>query len=70
MKVINYVFLCSLLVITHLCIACPTCIGRIDKNMPPFFSAEFDEHYNAHYSEAEVPVDGASDTNTSDGEEA
>jgi len=25
--------------------ACPTCIGRLEADTPPFFSNEFDEHY-------------------------
>lgn len=66
MTAINYAQLFFLLVITQLCNACPTCIGRLDKNMPPFFSAEFDEHYNAY---TQVPVDETSDTEGSDGEE-
>lgn len=63
----NYVQLLFLLLIAQLSNACPTCIGRIDKSMPPFFSAEFDEHYNVY---AQVPVDGESDTESSVEEEA
>lgn len=49
MKSIPYLCSYLLLIFTIIKIdACPTCIGKIDKNMPPFFTQEYDE-YLEHY---------------------
>ncbi|MFI5333141.1 MAG: hypothetical protein ACHQVS_03495 [Candidatus Babeliales bacterium] len=48
MKVIR-LLLCIILM-HPLLQACPTCIGRLDKNTPPFFSAEYDEHYHQSFA--------------------
>lgn len=46
MKLVNRLMLFTFMfsAVAH---ACPTCIGRLEKNTPPFFSAEYDEHYKA-----------------------
>lgn len=42
--------------------ACPTCIGRIEKNAPPFFSAEYDEHYSSYTQASHESLTETTDT--------
>lgn len=40
---------------------CPTCIGRLEKNSPPFFSEEFEKFYR-HEEKAAQELSAAEKT--------
>ncbi len=46
MKNVHFLYLITLLIIiTNVVInACPTCIGRLERTTPPFFSKEYEEY--------------------------
>jgi hypothetical protein len=56
MKLFVMVLFCAALM-SPLLQACPTCIGRLDKNTPPFFSAEYDEQYQSFAQGQETAED-------------
>ena len=56
MKLVILILFCATFM-SPLLQACPTCIGRLDKNTPPFFSAEYDEHYQSFAQGQEAAED-------------
>lgn len=41
--------------------ACPTCLGRVEKNSPPFFTPEYEKYYQHHETTPQESSDTYSD---------
>lgn len=61
--VFSKIFVGFVLFATHMLHACPTCLGRVQKGLPPFYTKDFPWYETQNNKEAVSPTASSYDEN-------